>query len=169
MNWLKALLRRPLPEPARPADWNMTIDDLLAEGRAARRTVSGRELEWARQYELSLLPAGTRFPRLGDIYAANADVTVSYMTAWAAPYTGGGESTLYAGERIHIHVEPADATPVGTYALPVDYTAVEARMVPEAERTHGKYGGFYLFVRTADLNRAFTLVEPANREDTDGA
>ncbi|NJD24048.1 MAG: hypothetical protein FIB06_01435 [Betaproteobacteria bacterium] len=164
MNWLKAFFRRSPPPPAepeapRPADWNLTLDALFAEVKAGRRAQAGaREIAWARAYEVSLLPPGTRFPRKGDVYAARADTTVSYMTAWAAPYTGGGDGTLYAGERICIHVEPADATPVGTYAVPVEHATVERRMVPEAERTHPKYGGFYLFVRTLDLTSQFDLV-----------
>jgi hypothetical protein len=164
MNWFTALFRRPAPPPAepeaqRPADWNLTLDELFAEVKAGKRKQAGaREIAWARAYEVSLLPPGTRFPRKGDIYAARTDLTVAYMTAWAAPYTGGGEGTLYAGERICIHVEPADATPVGTYAVPVEHATVECRMVPEAERKHPKYGGFYLFVRTRDLADQFTLV-----------
>jgi hypothetical protein len=174
MNWFKSLFRRPVPppepEPERPADWNLTLDELFAQAKAGgRHRVDAREIAWARAYEASLLPPGTRFPRKGDVYAARTDLTVAYMTAWAAPYTGGGEGTLHSGERIHIHVEPADATPIGTYALPVDYAAVEARMVPEGERTHHKYGGFYFFIRTIDLNRAFTLVEAAQGEGDDGA
>jgi len=45
------------------------------------------------------------------------------------------------------------------YVLPVEYAKLEARMVPQETRTHPKFGGFYLQVKTLDLNQHFTLIE----------
>lgn len=148
------------PLPPRPAEWNLTIDDLMAEMKAGKRPSAGwPETEWAREYERSLLPEGVRFPRQGDVYEALCDLTVSYLTAWAAPYTGGGEAQLLKGERVWIESAPNDRQAIGSYALPVDYDKLEARMVPEGERKSAKYGGFYFYFSTRDLNEKFRLVE----------
>ncbi|MDQ1315982.1 MAG: hypothetical protein QG662_2091 [Pseudomonadota bacterium] len=147
------------PLPPRPAEWNLTIDNLMDEMKAGRRgSVGWPEMEWAREYERSLLPEGVGFPRQGDLYEALCDQTVSYLTAWAAPYTGGGEALLLRGERVWIESAPADERAIGTYALPVEYDKLERRMVPEGERKNAKYGGFYFYLSTRDLNDKFRLV-----------
>jgi len=144
----------------RPADWNLTLDDLWAEMNAGKRKSVGQpEIEWAREYEKSLIPEDTRFPNKGDVYKANSDQVVHYMTAWSAPFTGGGEATLFKGERIWIDNDPNDEKPLGTYALPVEYRKLEKRMVPAEEREEPRYGGFYFHFKTVDLNKNFTLVQ----------
>lgn len=165
MHWFKKLFSKKSPlEPdetskERPADWNLTLDDLFAEMKAGKRkSVGSPETDWAREYEISLLPEGTRFPKKGDLYEALEDQTISYLTAWAAPYTGSGEAVLFQGERIWINSESRDEKALGCYALPVDYDALEKRMLPEAERNDPKYGGFYFIFKTAELNEKFALV-----------
>ncbi len=60
--------------PPAPEGWNKTLADLDAEYRAgARVTLGSPEVDWAREYERSLLPADTRFPREGDVYEALED------------------------------------------------------------------------------------------------
>jgi len=44
------------------------------------------------------------------------------------------------------------------YAIPENYKELEMRIVPEEDRTHYKYGGFYFHVTTLDLNTKFRLV-----------
>lgn len=169
MNWIKKIFStRPLqsatvvkpPPPPMPPDWNLTLDDLFAEMKAGKRkSVGNPEAEWAKEYERNLIPEGTRFPHKGDLYASTCDQMVQYMTAWAAPYTGSGEALLMKGERIWIETEPLGAKPIGTYALPVDYKKLEERMVPQAERSSFKYGGFYFYFKTVDLEKNFTLLQ----------
>ena len=120
---IRSLLHNPRASALtkRPADWNMTIDDLFAEMIAGKRkSVGNPEIEWAREYEKSLIPEGSRFPKNGDVYESKANQTVHYMTAWSAPFTGGGEATLLKGERIWIDNDPNDDGPIGTYALPIE-------------------------------------------------
>lgn len=144
----------------RPPDWNLTISDLMAEIESGKRKGVGHpELDWAREYEKSLIPEGVRFPRKGDVYESLYDQEVSYLTAWSAPFTGGGEATLLKGERIWIDSDPREEKPIGTYALPIEYGKLEERMVPREEREAPKYGGFYFYFKTVDLNDKFTLVE----------
>jgi hypothetical protein len=145
--------------PPAPPGWNKTIDDLLVEARAGgRNAVGSPEADWARDYERSLLPVGTRFPKKGDVYEATEDLQVGYLTSWAAPFTGGGTGTLKSGERVIVDDDVLLARPVGVYARPIDYAAVEERMVPESDRANRKYAGFCLSLKTADLSRNFRLV-----------
>ena len=81
------------------------------------------------------------------------------MTAWEAPFTGGGESKLFKGEKIWISSDPIENKPISTYALPADYKGLEQRMVSSTDRNAPKYGGFYFSINTKDLNENFILVQ----------
>lgn len=172
MNWIKRLFCDHTPQPPghikseRPEGWNLTLDDLFAEMKAGKRkSVGNPEAEWAREYEKSLIPEGTRFPKKGDVYESKVDQTIHYMTAWSAPFTGDGEATLFKGERIWIDNNPNGERPIGTYALPIEYSKLEKRMVPPGDREQPKYGGFYFYFKTVDLNDKFILVQTGyNRE-----
>jgi hypothetical protein len=145
--------------PPAPPGWNKTISDLDAEIRRGERSSAGSpEVDWARNYERSLIPPGVRFPRKGDLYEAAHDIAVHYLTAWAAPYTGGGEGLLKAGDQVLVDVEPFFSQPIGVYAKPVDYVAIEARMVPGEVRRAAKYSGYYLFLKTVELASSFRLI-----------
>ena len=144
----------------RPPDRNLTVDDLIAEMNAGkRRSVGQPEIEWAREYEKSLIPEGTGFPKKGDVYESSSDQTVHYMTAWSAPFTGGGEGTLFKDERIWIETKPNDEKPIGTYALWIEYNKLEKRMVPSEDREEPGYDGFYFYFNTLDVNKNFSLVQ----------
>jgi hypothetical protein len=146
-------------QPPRPDDWKFTFADLMAEMQAGKRKAIGQpELDWARDYERSLIPATMRFPQKGDVYEAIQDMEVEFMTAWAAPFTGGGKGMLMQGERVLVHFEPAEAKPIGAYAKAVEYKVVEERMVPASELNSRKYGGFYFYFSTIELNTKFALV-----------
>jgi hypothetical protein len=148
---------KPVPPP--PPGWNKTIGDLCAEmKRGERASVGSPEVEWARDYERSQIPADMRFPRKGDVYEALDDMPVDYMTSWAAPFTGGGEGLLKKGDRVVVDSEPHDSRAISTYATAVDYEALEERIVPASDRSAPKYSGFYFSFKTVDLNRKFRLV-----------
>ncbi|MBE7466563.1 MAG: hypothetical protein HS116_24100 [Planctomycetes bacterium] len=147
------------PVPPPPPGWNKTLADLFAEAkRGERKSIGNQEAAWARAYERSLLPAQTRFPKKGDLYEALEDLTVNYLTAWQAPFTGGAECLMLKGDRVLVDDEPGQAEPITVYARAVDYERLERRIVPESDRTHPKYGGFYVALNTADLNTKFRLV-----------
>lgn len=164
IDFLRNIFGKPQEKPThrqteeRPPDWNLTISDLMDEMKAGKRkSVGSPELDWARDYTRSLIPKGTRFPVKGDVYESLEDQTISYLTAWSAPFTGSGEATLLKGEQIWIDSEPAGKEPLGVYALPIEYAKLEERMVPETERTAPKYGGFYFYINSIDLNTSFRL------------
>jgi hypothetical protein len=145
--------------PPAPPGWNKTIADLSAEmKKGIRKSFGSPEVEWARDYERSLLPKDIRFPKQGDIYEAIEDVPVHYMTAWRAPFTGGGDGQLKKGERVVIKDKPIDSRPIGVYAEAANYASLEERIVPSAERNDPKYAGFYFSFKTLELNRKFRLV-----------
>ena len=144
----------------RPKDWNLTISDLMNElNNGKRKQLNEPELTWAREYERSLIPSSYRFPRKGDLYQSKEDQEIEFLTAWSAPYTGGGKAILLEGEKIWIDSDPIEKEPIGAYALPVDYAELELRMVSSSERDAGKYNGFYLSVDTKVLNEKFDLIE----------
>ena len=78
-----------LPPP--PPGWNKSVADLMAEvDSGAKQAVGSPELDWARDYERSLLPPDTRYPCEGEIYEALEDFPVSYVTSWAVAFTFWG-------------------------------------------------------------------------------
>lgn len=159
----KAVREKP---PPRPEGWNRTIADLMAEVEAGSRQGLGQpELDWARDYERSLIPENMRFPAKGDVYEALQDMEVEFMTAWAAPFTGGGKAEMKKGEKVRVDSEPSGPRPLGTYAVAVDYKKMEERMVPATDRNAPKYGGFYFYFNTIDLNTKFALVETGQEKE----
>jgi hypothetical protein len=149
--------------PPAPPGWNKTIADLLAEAkRGERGSVGSPEVDWARDFERNRIPFGFRFPRKGDVYEAMKDIDVQYLTAWAAPYTGGGQGILNAGDRVLVDEDPVYPEPISIYAKAVDYAVVENRMVPASVRADTKYSGFYLSLKTVDLNNSFRLIHEDN-------
>jgi len=137
-----------------PPGWSKTLTELLAENG----NVSGEEIEWARNFEREQLRSWARFPRPGDLYELSADAEISYVTHWAAPFTGGGKGLLRKGTRVRVAVGSADPEPIGVYADPLERSRIEAELVPEADRRAEAYAGFSLSIKTADLNKLFCLV-----------
>jgi hypothetical protein len=135
------------------------MEDLMADMQAGRiKSFGFPEADWARDYERSLLPPDTRFPREGDVYEPLAPVLMSIMTQWSAPYTGNGEVTLSPGQRIRINSKPAFDEPVLVYAEAVDYKAIERLALPWWTRWRPDYQGFCFPVKTAVLVGRFRLV-----------
>ncbi len=150
----------------KPNSWNLTIADLINEVEEGKRaSLSSPELDWAREYEQSLIPSHYRFPRQGDLYEAAESFEINYMTAWEAPYTGSGTSEIKKGDQIWIDTEPGDSKPISTYALAVEYKKLERRMVPATERNNPKFSGFYFHISTTTLNENFNLIETGFSKD----
>jgi hypothetical protein len=146
--------------PPAPSGWDLTIEDLVAQMKLGKRkSVGSPETDWARDYERSLLPPDVRFPQKGDVYEAQESVAVHYMTAWGAPFTGGGEGQLEQGDRVFIDSAPSNPRPISVYAVACDYRAIEQRMVPSSVRDDPTYSDFYFSLKVIDLHRYFRLVE----------
>jgi hypothetical protein len=137
-----------------PSGWSKTLTELLAE----KTNLSGEEIEWARTFEREQLRSWVRFPRPGDLYELAGDTEISYVTHWAAPFTGGGKGLLRAGTRVRVAAEFADPEPIAVYCDPVEKSRIEADLVPESDRRAENYAGFSLSISTADLNKLFCRV-----------
>lgn len=162
----KKVTPQEIKKKERPSDWTLTVNELFNEfNTKKRKSIQQYEVEWAKDYERSLYPKNTVFPRKGYLYESIEDQEISYMTAWKAPFTGGGKSIIKKGERIWIKFNPNEENPTSTYALPVDYEKIEERMVPENERNNPKYNGFYFCLSTPILNNKFKLVNTNFIED----
>ena len=147
--------------------WQQTAEDLLAALQVGKRTeISGEEVELAKAYQRRRLPPDIRFPKTGEIYEAIDNLTVEYVTAYLAPFTGGGRAALPRGERVRVR-ELSCPEPLGVYCDPLNYDALHDRIVSAEERAHEQYDGYYLSIDTMNLNRCFRLVEsPKKDEDT---
>ena len=154
-SWFARLFGGGEPRP-RPAGWNKTLSDLDAE----KRSLSGEEIEWAREYEREQLRAWARFPKDGEVFEAVRELQVTYLIHWRAPYSSGGECRLPMGTRIRVSVPAFDPQPIGVSAVPVEEKAMEQQLVPEADRSDSKYGGYSLSLNVARLNRDFQPVAP---------
>jgi hypothetical protein len=142
-----------------PSDWYLTISDLFAEFESGKRSeIKDPEMTWAREYERSLIPSDYRYPQKGDVYEANVDQDVSYITSWSAPYTGGGTTKLFAGEQIWVASGPIGAKPIGAYLLAMDYNDLESRILSSNDRNSIKYEGFSFSIDTKSLNENFKLI-----------
>jgi len=149
-----------MSKPA-PPGWNKTLDDLIAERKRGKRTVgiSNDEISWARDYERSLLPSNTVFPRAGQLWEAIAecDVRVHYIFATAASSSGAGK--LASGERVRILKGRNEPKPIHVSFLPVRHVDLLASLVPEDVRREPLYTGYVLSVKTAYFNKYFGLIE----------
>ena len=144
----------------RPADWNLTVSDLMDElTQGKRESIDSQERIWALDYERSLLPSDIRFPQQGDVYESLEDQTLPFLIAYSAPFTGEGEGVLLKGDKVWIHTKETEELPMGAYAIPVHYKELEQRMVAPEERDSFRYDGFYFYFQTLDLNEKFRLVE----------
>lgn len=156
--WSLFKKRQPPPPKAvrpRPLGWNKTISDLMSE----KRTIPAEEIEWARSYERDNLRKWARFPRDREEFEATKDVAVTFVTHWQAPFTGGGTGTLPMGTRVRVSVSGPDPEPIGVYAEPLDYKRFETELVPAADRSTPKYGGFSLSISIEQLNKDFRRVK----------
>jgi hypothetical protein len=150
---------RALVRASMPAGWNKTTSDLSDEVRRGERESMGHpEMEWAWEYARSLIPSDMRFPREGDVYEALEDMPAKYMTAWRAPFTGGGDTVICKGDYFRVDHDPPEPDSIGVYVVAVEYEELELRTVPQATRNNPKYNGFYFPFGTVMLNEKFRLV-----------
>jgi hypothetical protein len=83
--------------------------------------------------------------REGQRYRALRDLEVAALTHWRAPFTGGFEVTLPAGEIFIIANDPpASATAV--YCTPERYEELHSVFIPEEDRNAETYAGYSLVI-----------------------
>ncbi len=141
-----------------PPGWNKTHEDLMAEMKSGKRLSIGRaEIDWATQYEQSILSPNIRFPKVGEVYEAVQDTDVQFEIYFSAPVTNSGNGRLLNGERVKItYILPEDK-PIWAFADPIQYRAVEERFVQKAQR-EPPYSHFAVVLKTVELHACFRQV-----------
>ena len=99
--------------------------------------------------------------RKGQRYRTRVDLPVIAMTEWAAPYTGGYERTLKAGEEFTI-ANDAPGTATMVYADAADYKRLHKEFIPLGDRLRfWSYRGWYLCLNIKDVQgKCELLYEP---------
>lgn len=130
----------------------------MTEMHSGKRPSIGRaEMDWATQYEQSLLPPNIRFPKVGEIYEAIQDTDVQFEIYFSAPITNSGNGKLLTGERVRVtFISPKDR-PIWAFARPIQYRTVEDRFVDKAQ-CDPPYGHFAVVLKTAELDASFRPV-----------
>ena len=144
-----------------PSDWNKTVDDLLAEvSQGKRRQLSTQEdeFQWAIDYERSLLPSTTVFPRGGQVWEAVCDCEVRFLGFLNGRVPTSGMARLPHGERVRIFSDDFPKAIHWTFR-PLRYDELHESIVPEVIRSAPGYQGYLLDVRVGRFNENFRLVE----------
>jgi hypothetical protein len=148
----------PQPLPPAPYGWNKTLRDLFEELCLKQRSsIEWPETEWALNYERSLLPEGTRFPRHGDIYEVKQPLATMISVNWHSPVTTESAYTLPAGTRVRVESATHDR-PLAVNTLPVNYKVHEKSALNLWTRLRPSYGGYHITFSTRQLNELFMLV-----------
>ena len=84
-------------------------------------------------------------PRKNDRYRTLRDLTITCMTSWRAPFTGGHKCVLPAGEAFVVANDPPPGA-TAVYCDPVNYSTLESVLVPPEDRTADGYNGYYLCI-----------------------
>lgn len=144
-----------------PEGWNKTLDDLMKEMEPGRLVGHfGDEIEWSREYERSQLPAGTIFPKPGEVWETVGECEVQYREMFTAPASGGGQTRLSAGEKVKM-IGLDDPKPIRVSFVPLRYEELHARIIPKETRREPRNGGYCLSAKTAYFSQHFRLVEGA--------
>lgn len=87
----------------------------------------------------------------GQRYIVKKDITVTALTTWAAPFTGGYERVLRAGEVFTVANDPPSAA-TAVCCDPDDYRRLHKEFVPFRDRVQfWVYCGYYLSIRLSDI------------------
>jgi hypothetical protein len=90
----------------------------------------------------------------GQRYRAKIDIPVTALTEWAAPFTGGYERVLRAGEVFTIAHDPTEGA-TAVYCNPEDYRRLHREFIPLWDRLRFPlYWGYYLCIRLRDIDES---------------
>ena len=88
----------------------------------------------------------------GQRYKTTKDISVTAMTSWAAPFTGGYDRVLRAGEIFTVANDPPK-TATAVYCDPDDYRRLHREFIPLSDRLRfWVYRGYYLCIKLRDID-----------------
>ena len=88
--------------------------------------------------------------RAGDGFVATRDVPTSALTSWRAPATFGFDTVIPQGTVLVADYDAVPGAPAFA-CVPERYDELEERLVPEEDRRHPKYSGYYFVLDLADI------------------
>lgn len=143
----------------RPTDWKKTATDLYNEMHSGKRSfIPQNELDWAEDYQRSLIPSKYRFPKKGYVYEALEDIDVELQIWYRAPGSGAEDGKLFKGEKIWIYYDPGEKE-IEPCAHPIEYEKLEERLVSNEFKELSFYAGYSIAIRTTTLNEKFKLIK----------
>jgi hypothetical protein len=87
----------------------------------------------------------------GQHYRTRKDIPVIAMTSWAAPFTGGYDRVLRAGEVFTVANDPPQKV-TAVYCKPKDYRRLHREFIPARDRFRfWIYRGYYLCIKLKDI------------------
>ncbi len=96
--------------------------------------------------------------KTGQKYIANEDIKITCMTSWRAPFTGGYDRILPAGEEFIIANDPPKGA-TAVYANPINYRKFHKQFVPWTDRIRILlYAGYYLCIEIKKIEESCRLV-----------
>lgn len=142
----------------RPTDWKKTTTDLYNELHSGKRSfIPQNELEWAEDYQRSLIPSNYKFPKKGYVYEAIEDIDVEIEIWYNAPGSGSDDGKLFKGEKIWIYYDTQKE--IEPCAHPIEYKKLEERLVSKDMKELSFYAGYSIRIRTTTLNEKFKLIK----------
>src|SRR5687768_5536369 len=87
----------------------------------------------------------------GHRYRTTKPVPVIAMTSWAAPFTGGYDRVLPAGETFTVAIDPPDSA-TAACCNPDNYRRLQRELIPLSDRVQfWIYAGFYLCISLREI------------------
>ncbi len=97
-----------------------------------------------------------------DKFIATRDLHATGLTSWGAPYTGSFGCVIPKGTvLIALSEQVSEATGFGV--IPERYKELESMLVPESDRAHKKYGGYYFVFSVDDIGDKLLRVRYGKR------
>jgi len=98
----------------------------------------------------------------GDLFSVVKDIKVRGLIIWGAPYGGGFDCILPAGT-ILVAENDAVLWAEGFAVVPINYNELEKQLVPEADRTAKKYGGYCFSFLKSDIGEIIIRKKQPNQ------
>jgi hypothetical protein len=96
----------------------------------------------------------------GERFIAPKAITVKVLTHWRAPFTGGNDAVLPAGTILIANQDQSPRAP-GFSCVPEDYAGLEPDLVPELDRSGGKYASYSLSFVLDDIGKTLVAISDA--------